>query len=291
MSDWEEFLITHSVIQSFTHSPICPVKSRLMAKSIVITGSTRGIGLGLANELLKRGCNVTISGRTQLSVDKALASLAEQYGLERLYGLPCDVSDHSQLSNLWHKAHERFGSIDIWINNAGVGIIRKALWEQDTDAVRDLINTNLLGVVYGSQVALKGMIKQGGGAIYNMEGFGSNGMTSAGMAAYGASKSAVTYLTRSLQKDSKEQNILVGLLSPGVVDTELLRGDYDDPAKWDKAKRTLNILGDKVETVTPYLADKILANTKAGARISWLTPSKVALRFATARIKPRKILD
>lgn len=262
-----------------------------MAKSIVITGSTRGIGLGLANELLKRGCRVTISGRTQLSVDKALASLAEQYGLERLYGEPCDVSDHAQLTALWNKAFERFGKIDIWINNAGVSISRKALWEQDMEAVRDLINTNLVGVIYGSQVALRGMIKQGGGAIYNMEGFGSNGMTSAGMTAYGASKSAVTYLTRSLQKDSKDKNILVGLLSPGIVDTDLLRGDYDEPEKWAKAKRTLNILGDKVETVTPYLADKILANTKAGARISWLTPGKVAMRFATARIKPRKIMD
>ena len=172
-----------------------------------------------------------------------------------------------------------------------MSISRKALWEQDMEAVRDLINTNLVGVIYGSQVALRGMIKQGGGAIYNMEGFGSNGMTSAGMTAYGASKSAVTYLTRSLQKDSKDKNVLVGLLSPGIVDTDLLRGDYDEPEKWAKAKRTLNILGDKVETVTPYLADKILANTKDGARISWLTPGKVAMRFATARIRPRKIMD
>lgn len=263
-----------------------------MSKTIVITGSTRGIGLGLANELLKRNCKVTISGRTQLSVDKALANLAEKYGIDRLYGQPCDVSDLAQLTALWDATVDHFGKIDIWINNAGISINRVALWDQDPQAVRDLINTNLLGVIYGSQVALRGMLKQGGGAIYNMEGFGSNGMTSAGMSAYGASKSAVTYLTRSLQKDVKGQNVLMGLLSPGIVDTDLLRSDYsDNPEKWIKAKRTLNILGDKVETVTPYLADKILANTKTGARIAWLTPAKVALRFATSRIKPRKVID
>jgi short-subunit dehydrogenase len=84
--------------------------------------------------------------------------------------------------------------------------------------------------------------------------------------------------------------VQVCILNPGMVDTEMLRNDYT-PAQWEKSKRLLNILTDKVETVTPALADKILMADKNGAKVEWLSNAKLAGRFLTARIKPRHVID
>jgi hypothetical protein len=75
-----------------------------------------------------------------------------------------------------------------------------------------------------------------------------------------------------------------------MVVTDLLTEGYT-PEEWAEVKRIFNILADKVETVAPFLVERILANTQHGARIAWLTTSKVAWRFLTARIQPRQVVD
>ena len=93
-----------------------------------------------------------------------------------------------------------------------------------------------------------------------MEGFGSGGQKQPGMATYGATKRAVTYLTEALVKETKDSNVKVGFLSPGIVATDLLVDDYDgQPEEFEKVKKIFNILGDRVETVTPWLAEQLLA--------------------------------
>lgn len=157
--------------------------------------------------------------------------------------------------------------------------------------VTALVNTNLLGLIHGCRVAIAGMLKQGGGQIYNMEGFGSNDMVSQGLSVYGATKRAVTYLTKSLVKEAEGTPVQICWLSPGMVVTDLLVDDYaGDPKGWERAKKAINILADTVEDVTPALVEKILRNTKNGARVEWLTNAKVGLRFATARFKKRDVL-
>lgn len=260
-------------------------------KTIVITGSTRGIGRGLAQEFLKRGHSVVISGRGLAGVTKTAGELSAQFGAANVLGHPCDVSDLAQVQALWDAARARFGRVDIWVNNAGVGSPRKKFEELDMRDVTALLNTNLLGLIHGCRVAMAGMRAQGGGQIYNMEGFGSNDMVSAGLSVYGATKRAVTYLTKSLAKEAEGTPVQVCWLSPGMVVTELLVDDYaGDPQGWESAKRAINILADKVETVTPALVDGILRNTKNGARVQWLTPAKAGARFATARFKKRDVL-
>jgi len=286
-----------------------------VTKIIVITGSTRGIGLGLAKEFLRRHCAVVVSGRTPEAVAKAVAELSalqaptftqaplkaqkaagtSQLYLaesatypERVFGQACDVTSYEQVQALWEAAQARFGRVDIWINNAGLSHPRVTFWEQSPANLPPVVNTNLLGVMYGSHVAVRGMLAQGGGQIYNMEGFGSGGQMAEGMLIYGSTKRAVTYFTDSLAKDLKAKPVQACHLSPGIVTTDLLEGDYaGQPERWERAKRILKILADRVETVTPYLAEKILANTQNGARIAWLTPGKVAWRFATARFIKR----
>ena len=258
-----------------------------MSKTVVVTGGTRGIGLGLAKELLARGCNVAICGRSQASVDGALAELAVP---DQTVGLVADVTDETAVTRLWEAAADRFGSVDIWINNAGISSSRRHLHEADPKTVRDVVETNLLGAIVGSRVALRGFVAQGSGALWNMEGYGSNGMTSPGMIPYGSSKRAVTYLTKALLKETKGLPVSVGRLSPGIVLTDLLFGDYDgEPEALAKAKKIFNILGDKVETVTPFLAEQLLVQTGTGAHIQWLTRGKAFGRFATAGFRKRDL--
>ena len=96
-------------------------REELGGSSIVVTGSTRGIGKGIAAEILKRGHNVIISGRSAAAVEAALADLAPlASGGARVVGSACDVSRRDELQRLWDSGVAAFGRLDIWVNNAGV---------------------------------------------------------------------------------------------------------------------------------------------------------------------------
>ena len=259
-------------------------------KSVVVTGSTRGIGLGLAENFLRRGCRVVVSGRARETVEKVVARLCEVHEPERVAGRACDITSGQELDALWRFARETFGRVDVWINNAGISIARAPLWEQSEADVVAVVNTNLTGVLLANRIVMAGMKEQGGGQIWNMEGFGSNGMTQRGLAAYGATKRAVSYLCAALRKDAAGTGVQVCTLSPGIVVTDLLIGDYDTGSEeWRKARRFFNTLGDTVETVTPCLVDGILKADRDGARVMWLTGGKIALRFLTARFRKRDL--
>lgn len=150
------------------------------------------------------------------------------------------------------------------------------------------MNTNLLGVLNGCAVAVPAMAAHGRGHIWNMEGLGSDGRSVPGLGVYGASKRAVTYLTEALAKETPDQ-VTVGLLSPGMVVTDLLIGGYSDPAELAKARRIFNILADRVETVTPWLAERAVTRTRNGAHVRWLTTGKVLRRFAAAPFRTRDL--
>ena len=97
-------------------------------KSIVITGSTRGIGRGLADEFLKRGHNVVLSGRNKETLEKEIKKAEEEFDNSKVIGLICDVTDYKQVQALWDAAKQAFGTVDIWINNAGMTSTSKFLW-------------------------------------------------------------------------------------------------------------------------------------------------------------------
>jgi NAD(P)-dependent dehydrogenase (short-subunit alcohol dehydrogenase family) len=255
---------------------------------VVITGGTRGIGLGLAKELLARDCRVVICGRSEEAVARALGEL--DAGIKAT-GVAADVTSRQSVQALWDHGVATYSKVDIWINNAGISAPRRPLPEVPEDTVAAVVATNLVGATNGSVVAMAGLGRQpAGGWIWNMEGFGSTGQVQPGMATYGASKRAVTYLTESLVKETKGSNVKVGFLSPGIVATDLLMDDYDgQPEALEKARKIFNILGDRVETVTPWLADGVLAAHKPGTRVAWLTKPKAFARFATAGFKKRDI--
>ena len=260
-------------------------------KTIIVTGSTRGIGYGLAKNFLERGAQVVISGRSQESVDQACQSLQKDFPADHIFGVACDMRDYSQVKNLWQESQEQYGKVDIWINNAGIAQAQTDFWDLDPDLISTLVETNITGAMYGAKVALAGFLNQGFGAFYNMEGLGSDGRQVEGLTLYGTSKYGLSYLTKNLAEEVKDSKVIVGALRPGMVLTDLLLRQYDDrePEEWERAKKIFNILADKVETVTPFLADQVLINQKNGKMISWLTPVKAFWRFLTASISKRDL--
>ncbi len=248
------------------------------ARTVVVTGGTRGIGKGMAREFLKRGHRVAVCGRSDNSAAAAAAELAE---CGEVLGQGCDVSDYASVQALWDAAVERFGVVDIWINNAGIANRRSNVDELRPEEVADVVNTNLTGSFNGCRVAIEGMRKQeNGGAVYVFEGFGSNGMTAAGLAPYGSTKRAIAYMAKSLAKEVRGSKVIVGALSPGIVITDMaMLAAGRDPEREAQARKVYNILGDKVERVTPWLAGKVLANRRNGASIRWLTSLRAAGRF------------
>ena len=258
-------------------------------KTIVITGSTRGIGRGLAQAFLEQGCQVVISGRSQAAVDQLRAEFETAHP-GKLAGAACDITDAEQIAVLWQAGVDAFGRVDVWINNAGMSIRRGPLDQAKPADLEAIVATNLTGLLLANSVVISRMQAQGGGQIWNMEGFGSGGQTQPGMTAYGATKRAVSYVTKSLQKELKGSPVQVCTLSPGIVVTDLLVGDYDtNSPEWAKAKKIFNILGDTVETVTPWLAQQVLASNKPGAKVAWLTGGKAFGRFMTAGFNRRDL--
>jgi NAD(P)-dependent dehydrogenase (short-subunit alcohol dehydrogenase family) len=261
-------------------------------KHIVITGSTRGIGYGLAEALLALGCSVTVSGRAQPDVDLAVANLSQNYQDERIFGVNCDVRHPDQIQALWEQAKARFQKIDIWVNNAGYSGPIMAAWEMPAEKVDQVIETNLLGTIYGSMIAVREMLTQGHGAIYIMEGMGSDGRMHEGLTYYGTSKYGLRYFTKSLIKEAEGTPLVIGSLRPGMVATDLLTRQYKDrPDDWERDKRIFNILADKVGTVAPWLAERMLENDKSGAQISWSSSWKLMGRFLISPFHKRDIFE
>lgn len=261
-------------------------------RHVVITGSTRGIGYGLADAFLARGCSVTISGRSQPAVDAAVAALAARHSTGRVCGYSCDISIFDQVQALWDAARAQFGLIDIWVNNAGIGQPAMQVGAMPSEMIRAILETNVVGTVYGSRVALQGMLSQGGGHIYNMEGYGSDGSMRAEMplTLYGTSKYATHYFNKALALEAKNTPVVIGWLRPGMVATELLTRQYaGKPEEWKRIKPLFNIIAHRVDVVAPWLAGRMLANTKNGAQIAYDNSLKLMLRFLLARFVERDV--
>lgn len=261
-------------------------------RQIVITGSTRGIGYGLADMFLERGCSVTVSGRSQSVVDKAVTDLAAKHDPDAILGQACDVCQPEQVQRLWEAALTQFGKVDIWINNAGISAAQLPVWKLSPELVKNILDTNILGVFHGSKVAVEGMLKQGSGSLYNMEGFGSDGRKRNGMTIYGTTKQALSYFTDCLVNETRDTPLIVGAIRPGMVITDLITSRYvGKPEEWERAKAIFNKIAERVEVVTPWIADQVLANRKTGQRIVYMSSGRMTKRMLSMLFKKRSVVD
>jgi NAD(P)-dependent dehydrogenase (short-subunit alcohol dehydrogenase family) len=258
--------------------------------NVVITGSSRGIGRGLAEQFVRRGHNVVISGRNESDVGKSAASL-NALGPGRAVGQACDVTHKSEVQSLWQRAVQEFGRVDIWINNAGRATARHAVHELPEGLVHQLVDGNYKGTVFGSQVAIEGFRAQGNGALYNMLGGSFEGKRlTPRMGVYSGTKAAVWMLTKYLVAENAGSDIVIGAISPGMLISDNWFEEQAElaPEEWQKVRPLLNILCDHVDTSTPWLVEEVLANRESGRRIAWLTSGKIARRFFDAWVLRRK---
>jgi NAD(P)-dependent dehydrogenase (short-subunit alcohol dehydrogenase family) len=223
------------------------------------------------------------------TVQKTAADLARNHRAEHVVGQAADVRDFVQVEALWQAAKTRFGRVDIWVNNAGVAHELSPFWDHRPERIRGVVETNVIGTMNGSAIALREMRRQGFGRLYNMEGFGSgSGRMVRGLAIYGSTKAATRFLNRALIDEVSGTSLIVGAIRPGMVITELLTDQFKErPEDWERMERVMSLFASRVETVAPVLALKMLRNHKNGAVIRFGGPGAILRRLAAAPFRRR----
>jgi NAD(P)-dependent dehydrogenase (short-subunit alcohol dehydrogenase family) len=261
-------------------------------QTAVITGSAGGLGAGLALAFYKRGFNVVISDLDQSRLDERLAIIESESDRSRLLAIACNVTDPAQVQVLWDGAVKRFGRVDYWINNAGLGGTQAHIIDSELERLLPVIDVNLKGVVTGTKIALMGMRAQGGGRIYNTAGFGVDGMIRAGMVIYGTTKRAVGYFTQAVAKEQKGTNISLGWINPGMVVTPMVVNGARNMGmeKWRKGGRIVfNLFGETPEVTGDLVVEKILADKGNSTFIKILTGGRAMYCLLRALFKKRDL--
>lgn len=244
-------------------------------KTILITGSSKGIGRGLAHEFLKGGHQVILNGRN----GKLLTQTLDEFKKEgfKVSAVQGDACLQDTYHDLVAHAMSTYGSIDIWINNAGIPQPQKYFYELDTANIESLVSVNITGTMLGSRTAIRFFREQGYGKLFNMEGFGSDGRMMDKLTLYGTSKRAIQYFSKSLAREVKEEAIQVGILGPGMVRTDFLAGDTapEDEAEKARNERVFKILAEDVEPVTEFLVKGMLNSQKHYTRVQFLTARRL----------------
>lgn len=190
----------------------------LKNKTAAVTGGTRGIGLAIVKKYLENGANVVVMGSRKETVDKALAGLTEYEG--RVMGLWPDLCDPEAVADAFAAAKERFGSLDILANNAGISS-RTSLYDYTVEEFGKILDINVKAVFVCSQAAARIMKEQGGGVIINTSSMVAEYGQPAGCG-YPATKFAVNGLTRSLARELAKDHIRVNAVAPGVTRTDMV---------------------------------------------------------------------
>ena len=231
----------------------------LMGKNAVVTGGTRGIGLAISRSLLEKGVKVLICSRTSDEVERTVDNLRSQFGAG-VEGVTCDVSDFDQVREMFGRAEGVMGSVDILINNAGVGLFKKAE-ETSVEEWDRTVGVNLSGVFYCCHEAIPQMRRRGGGDIINIGSLAGK-QAFAGASAYCATKSGLVAFSEALMQEVRYDHIKVSYVMPGSVNTSFGTHEEAEAAKtWRLAP----------EDVAQVVIDLLEMNPRA-------LPSRVELR-------------
>lgn len=185
---------------------------------VVITGASSGFGRGSAQALAAAGAKVVLAARRKEVLDQLVREIEVAGG--SALAVETDVSEHTQIEALAQSALARYGRIDVWINNVGVGAIGY-FWDIPVEDHARVVDVNLKGLIYGMHVALRRFRSQGHGTLINMGSIDSE-TPLALQNTYAATKAAVLSLSRSVHEELRlagNENIRIGTILPWAVDT------------------------------------------------------------------------
>jgi len=189
----------------------------LAGKVVLVTGGTRGIGLAVARSLADDGASVVVSGRDPARLESAAKEL-EALGASAL-AVVADAAKREDADRLVEAAKERFGRIDVLVNNAGITRDQLLVRMKDDDWDQ-VLDTNLRGVFLMTRAAGKLMMRQKSGRIVNISS-AAGAMGNAGQVNYSAAKAGVIGLTKALARELAHWNILVNAVAPGLIETDM----------------------------------------------------------------------
>ncbi|MDZ7639027.1 MAG: SDR family oxidoreductase [Bryobacterales bacterium] len=190
----------------------------LDSKIALVTGGSRGIGLAIAKKLLAEGASVAICGRDAGVLEAAGNELAKTHEAKRVAAIRADVSKLDDVRSLVAQVKERFGGLDVLVNNAGLGVFKSA-GDLEPDEWSRMLDTNLSGVYYCCHEAIP-LLKQSKSAFILNIGSLAGRNAFAGGAGYNATKFGLLGFTEALMLDHRHDGIRVSCVMPGSVDTE-----------------------------------------------------------------------
>ncbi|MAA65845.1 MAG: short-chain dehydrogenase [Alteromonadaceae bacterium] len=218
----------------------------MTGKVALITGSTKGIGRSIAEEMARSGAKVVISSRKADVCEKVAGELREQ-GFEAL-AIPCHVGRKDDLRNLVDKTIEAWGQIDVLVCNAATNPVYGPTSEMTDEAWDKIMDTNVKGTFWLTNMVLPQMAERGDGAVVLLSSIaGIRGNTTIGT--YGVSKAAEAALARNLAVEWGPRGIRVNAIAPGLVRTDFAKALTDDPVRAKRAeeKTPLRRIGEPVD--------------------------------------------
>jgi len=238
----------------------------LTGKVALITGSTRGIGLGMAKEFAKRGARIVISSRKADACEAAKEEVLELGG--EAIAVPCNISYKEQLQALVDATLDAYGTIDVLVCNAAVNPYFGPTLNVPDDALDKILGSNVRSNVWLCNMVLPTMAKAGGGSVIILSSIASI-KGSKMLGAYALSKAADSQLARNLAVEWGSKNIRVNAIAPGVIKTYFARALYEDPEIEKKVIRTYPI--GRLGEVDDVSGIGVMLASRAGAFITGQT--------------------
>jgi 3-oxoacyl-[acyl-carrier protein] reductase len=206
--------------------------NRIENQVAIVTGGTKGIGKAIASGLLEQRAKVVICARNQKDVDRCVGELATK-AEGRIAGTVCDVRNLDEVRSLVALAADRFGGIDILVNNAAIGLSAD-ISAMTPEQWRQVIDTNLTGVFYCCHAAIPHLKKRGGGYIINISSLAGKNPLKGG-SAYNASKFGLNGFSEAIMQDLRYDNIRVSYVMPGSVNTRFGQHEVSSDSSWKLA--------------------------------------------------------